>query len=52
MERDAVVDEVLEDIYDFLREKMRPPEKEKEDMDMRVEFDQMAFATNDLEKAA
>lgn len=49
VERHLVVDEILEDIYEYFKEQMRPPQKEKEEMDMSVDFSQMPLFMNDLE---
>ncbi len=50
IEKDLVVDEVLEDIYTYFTEMMRPPQKEKEQMDLTIDFDQLSLF--DLEQAA
>ena len=52
VEKEAVVDEILEDIYDYFTDQMRPPEKEKEQMDLMLVFDQLPLFTKDLEEAA
>jgi len=41
VDRYAVVDAILEDIFSYFTEQMRPPEKEKKSMDVRVDFDQI-----------
>jgi hypothetical protein len=41
VEKEAVVDEILEDIFDYFTDQMRPPEKEKEEMDLVVDFGQL-----------
>jgi len=46
------VDEVFEDIYTYFTEEMRPPEKEKKQMDLALVFDQLPLFTKDLEEAA
>jgi hypothetical protein len=52
VEKEAVVDEILEDIYGYFTDQMRPPEKEKEEMDLTLVFDQLPLFTKDLEEAA
>jgi len=52
VERHLVVDEILEDIYEYFKEQMRPPEKKKKIMDMEVDFSQLPLFMNDLEQAA
>ena len=52
VEKEAVVDEILEDIFDYFTDQMRPPEKEKESMDLTLVFDQLPLFTKDLEEAA
>ncbi|MFH1931925.1 MAG: hypothetical protein ABIN18_10105 [Pseudomonadota bacterium] len=41
VEKEAVVDEILEDIFDYFTDQMRPPEKKKESMDLIVDFGQL-----------
>ena len=41
VEKEAVVDEILEDIFDYFTDQMRPPEMEKESMDLIVDFGQL-----------
>jgi len=41
VEKEAVVDEILEDIFDYFTDQMRPPEKEKKSMDLIVDFGQL-----------
>jgi hypothetical protein len=52
IEQHLFIDEVLEDIFSYFTEKMRPPEKEKEQMDMTLDLDQLPLFTTDLEQAA
>jgi len=52
IEQHLFVDDVLEDIYTYFTEEMRPPEKEKEQMDLTLVFDQLPLFTKDLEEAA
>ena len=52
IEKEAVVDEILEDIFDYFTDQMRPPEKEKEQMDLIVDFGQLPLFAADMEQAA
>jgi len=52
VEKELVVDEVLEDIYDHFTDLMRPPEKETEQMDLTVDFEQLSLSATDMENAA
>ena len=52
VEKELVVDEILEDIYDYFTEKMRPPQKEKESMDVTVDFKKLSISMTDLDQAA
>ena len=52
VEKELVVEEVLEDIFYYFTEKMRPPTKEEKRVDITVDFEQMSFLTPDWEKAA
>jgi hypothetical protein len=38
VDQEIVIDDVLEDIYSYFTEQMRPPEKEQERMDMDIDF--------------
>ena len=42
-DRYLFVDEVLEDIYQYFTEQMRPREKEKESIDLTVDFGQLSL---------
>ena len=44
--QEYVVDEILEDIYDFFTEKIRPPRVETEQMDLNMDFDQTSLFTD------
>lgn len=46
------VDEILDDVYDFFTEQMRPPEKEKESMDLTLDFGQLPLFMTEQEQAA
>jgi len=52
IERHLFVDEVLEDIFNHFTEQMRPPEKEREQMDLALDCDKLPLFTMDLEEAA
>ena len=41
VQREYVVDEILEDIYELLTEKLRPPQKEEPQMDFTLDFEQV-----------
>jgi len=46
------VDEMLEDIFQYFTEQMRPPEKEKESMDLTIDFGQLPLFMTEQEQAA
>ena len=50
--QELVVEEVLEDIFAYFIEQMRPPEKKKEGMDMTIDFEQLPFSSQDKKQAA
>ena len=52
VENDLVEEEVLEDIFYYFTEKMRPPTQEEERIDVTFDFEQMSFLAPDWEKAA
>ena len=41
VEKGLVVDDVLEDIFDYFTEQMRPPQEEREQMETTMKFDQV-----------
>jgi hypothetical protein len=41
VQQEYVVDDVLEDIFEFFSEKMRPPQKEEPQMDFTLDFEQV-----------
>jgi hypothetical protein len=45
VEQEFVVDEILEDIFGYFTEKMRPPQEEPEQIDLTMEFDQLPLFT-------
>jgi len=52
VQQEEVADEILEDIYEFFAEKMRPPQKEEPQMDLTIDFDQLPLFVDRAEKAA
>jgi hypothetical protein len=52
--QEYVVDEVLEDIFEFVTELLRPPEekKEEEEMDVTIDFEQIPLFTSAVSQAA
>ena len=54
VEKELVVDEVLEDIYEYVRNLMTPPEKlpKQEEMEVNIDFDQLPLSLTDMDKAA
>ena len=52
VQQEFVVDEILEDIYQFFTEKMRPAQKEEPKMDLTVDFEQLPLFIDRAEKAA
>jgi len=52
VQQEYVVDEILEDIYEFFTEKMRPAPKEEPEMDINLDFDQLPLFIDRSEKAA
>jgi hypothetical protein len=41
VQQEEVADEILENIYEFFSEKMRPPQKEEPHMDLTLNFEQV-----------
>jgi hypothetical protein len=52
VEQELVLDQILEDIYEFFTEKMRPPQKEEPQMDLALDFDQLPLFIGKAEVAA
>lgn len=52
VDQSIVLDDVLEDIYSYFTEQMRPPEIEKDPLDMTIHFDQLSLFENDHRQAA
>ena len=53
VEQEYVLEDMLEDIYDYFREALRPPSKEPEEsLDMSVDFEQIPLFEQGLKKAA
>ena len=54
VEKELVVDEVLEDIYEHLKSLMTPPDKlpKQEEMEVNIDFDQLPLPLTDMDEAA
>ncbi len=52
IEKEALVDEILEDIFGYFTDLMRSPEKKKKLMDMSVDFNQLPLFMTDMDQAA
>ena len=52
IEKDLVVDEVLEDIFTYFTEHMRPPQKEQVQMELTIDFEQLSLFGSELEQVA
>ncbi len=52
VDQDVIVDDILNDIYDYFLELMRPPQKEEPQMDMTLNFEQMPLFIEKTEQAA
>jgi hypothetical protein len=54
VEKELVVDEVLEDAYEYFRNLMTPPEKQpkEEEMEVTIDFDQLPVSLTDMDEAA
>jgi hypothetical protein len=52
VQQECVVDEVLEDIFSYFTEKMRPRQQEEPEMDLTLDFDRMPLLIDRAEKAA
>jgi hypothetical protein len=52
VDQEYVVDEILEDIFEYFTEKMRPPQEEESEMDLTLDFDQLRLFVDKAEKAA
>ena len=50
--QEYVLDEVLEDIFEYFTELLAPPQKEEPQMDMTVDFDQLPLFIDKTEVAA
>ena len=50
--KELAVEGILDDIYDYFTELLRPPQKEEAEMDLAVNFGQIPLFTDDMEKAA
>ena len=52
IEKNLFLDEVLEDIYTYFTEMMRPTQKEKEQMDLTMDFEQLPLFGFELDQVA
>jgi hypothetical protein len=52
VDKGLVIDEILNEIYDYFSEKMRPPQKEKEGMNLTVDFARLSISITDIDQAA
>ena len=54
VEQELVIEEILNDIFYYFTELMRPPEKKEKGMDMTLDFAQVqtSFFSRDLDQAA
>jgi hypothetical protein len=53
VQQEEVADEILENIFDYFTEKMRPPQEEKEgETDLTLDFDQLPLFVDTAEEAA
>jgi hypothetical protein len=52
VDREYVADEILEDIFDYFTEKMRPARKEEPQTNLTLDFDQLPLFVDTAEEAA
>ena len=54
VEKELVVDEVLDDVFEFFKDLMTPPEKlpKQEEMEVAIDFEQMPLSLTDMDEAA
>ena len=54
VEQDLVIEEILDDIFSYFNELMRPTEKKEKEMDRTLDFTQVqvSFFSRDLDQAA
>jgi hypothetical protein len=52
IDKSIFADEILEDIYDYFMEQMRPPEEKPETMDMSIDFEEVPLSLFNQKKAA
>ena len=54
VEKELVVDEVLEDVYQFFEDLMTPPDKQRkqEEMEVNIDFEQLPVSLTDMDEAA
>jgi hypothetical protein len=54
VEKELVVDEVLDDVFEFFKDLMTPPEKrpKQEEMEVAIDFEQIPLSLTDTDEAA
>ena len=54
VEKELVVDEVLDDVFEFFKDLMTPPEKrpKQEEMEVAIDFEQIPLSLTDMDEAA
>ena len=52
VQQEEVADEILEEIYDYFTEKMRPPREKEPEIDLTLDFDQLQLFIDRAEEAA
>ena len=52
VEKTLAVEMILEDVFIYFREEMRPPAEEPEQLDMSVDFEQLPLSQKDIKEAA
>ena len=54
VEKELVVDEVLDDVFEHFKDLMTPPEKlpKQEEMEVNIDFDQLPLSLTDMDEAA
>lgn len=50
--QDYVVDDVLDDMFDYFTELIAPPKQKEEEPDLTIDFEQISLFTTNLEQAA
>ena len=52
VQKELVVEEILDDIYDYFTELMRPSQEEEPEMNLTVDFGQLSLFTKNMDEAA